>query len=76
MRNLKIHVRQENGYSPLNAENNRGVSNRDMLTYAHEKIYILLSVLSIFFSFFYEFNLNTQGFVYLAIVQAILFIIT
>ena len=49
-------------YSPLNAENNRGVTNDVMCAYAHEKIKILLSVLSILFLSFYDFNLNTQGF--------------
>ena len=36
------------GYSPLNAENNRGVTNDVIFTYAHEKINFLFSVLSIF----------------------------
>ena len=65
MRNLKIDVR----YSPLNAENNRGVTNDVMYAYMHTKINILLSVLSIVFSLFYDFNLNTQGFVYLEFVK-------
>ena len=54
------------GYSPLNAENNRGVTNDVIL---HEKINILLSVLSFFSFFFYDFNLNIQCFVYLEIVK-------
>ena len=37
--------------------------------YAHEKINFLLSVLSIFSLSFYDFNLNTQGFVYLDFVK-------
>ena len=53
------------GYSPLNAENNLGVTNDVLCAYAHEKINILLSVLSIFFFLFYVlFYLNTQDFVY------------
>ena len=51
--------------SLLNAENNRGVSNDVMFAYVHEIINILLSVLSIFYLSFYDFNLNTEGFVYL-----------
>ena len=51
MRYLEI-VRQEKGYSPFNAENNRGVTNDVMFAYAHEKINILFSVLSSFSSFF------------------------
>ena len=54
--------------SPLNAETNRGVTNDVMFVYAHEKINILVSVLSIGFFLFYDFNLNTQGFVYLEFV--------
>ena len=38
-------------YSPLNAENNRGVCNDIMFAYVHTKINILLSVKSICFSF-------------------------
>ena len=53
---------RKTGYSPLNAENNWGVTN-DVCAYAHKKN-ILLSVFSIFFFPFYDFNLNTQGFVY------------
>ena len=68
MRNLKIDVRQENGYSPLNVKkkkNNWGVTNAVMFAYVHTKIDILLSFLSIFFlSMFYEFNVNIQGFIY------------
>ena len=51
------------GCSPLNAENNQGVTYDVIFAYAHEKINILLSVLNIFISVFYEFNLKTQGFV-------------
>ena len=40
-----------------------------MCAHGHEKINILLSVLSIFFLSFYDFHLNTQGFVYLEIVK-------
>ena len=39
---------RKTGYSLLNAENNRGVTNDVMSTYLHTKINILLSVLSIF----------------------------
>ena len=56
---------RKTGYSPLNAENNRRVTNDVMFAYVHTKIIILQSVLSIFSFFFYDFNLNTQGFVYL-----------
>ena len=41
-----------------------------MLSYAHEKINILFSVLSIFFFLsVFDFNLNTQGFVHLDFVK-------
>ena len=40
-----------------------------MFAYEHEKINILLSALSIFSFLLYDFNLNTQGFVYLEFVQ-------
>ena len=30
------------GYTPLNAENNRGVTNNVMFAYVHEKINILI----------------------------------
>ena len=56
-------------YSPLNAENNRGVTNDVMFAYVHEKMNILLSVLSIFSFFFYDCKLNTQYFVYLEFVK-------
>ena len=56
MRYLKKYVRQESGYSPLNAENNRDVINDVMFAYAHEKINILLSVLSFVVFLFNEFN--------------------
>ena len=49
---LKIDVRQGTGYSPLNAENVRDVTNDIMFAYVHTKIIILFSVLSIFLSFF------------------------
>ena len=39
-------------YSPLNAENNRGVTNGFMFAYSHEKINILLPVLNILSFFF------------------------
>ena len=57
MRYLKFDVRRKTGYSPLNADNNRDVTTDVMFPYAHEKINILF--------FFNDFNLNTQGFVYL-----------
>ena len=56
-------------YSPLNAENNRGVTSDVMFAYVHEKKNILLSVLSIFSFRFYDFNLNIQCFVYLEFVK-------
>ena len=51
----KIDVRQENGYSLLNTENDPGVTDNISFSYMHEKIKILLSVLSIFFKFFFMF---------------------
>ena len=49
---------RKTGYSPLNADNNQGVTNDVMFAYGHMKINILISVLSIFFFFlFYDFNL-------------------
>ena len=41
------------GYFSLNVENKRGVTNGVMFAYAHEKINILLSVLSILSFFFF-----------------------
>ena len=55
-------------YSPLNAKNNHGVTNDVILTYAHEKINIMLSVSSIIFMF-YAFNLNKPGFTYTEFVK-------
>ena len=55
--------------SPCNAENNRDVTNDVMFAYVLKKINILLSVLNIFSFSFYDFNLNTQGFVYLEFVK-------
>ena len=52
MRNLKIDVIQENVASPLNTEDNHGVTFDVMFAYVHTKLNILLSVLSIFLSFF------------------------
>ena len=46
-----------------NAENSRDVTNDVMCAYVHEKINIPLFLLSICFFLFYDFNLNTQGFV-------------
>ena len=62
---------RKTGYSPLKAENTRCVINDVLFAYAHEKINILLSVLSIcyFLVYFYDFNLNTQGFVHLELVK-------
>ena len=56
-------------YSPLYAEDKRDVTNDVMFAYVHEKINILLSVLSIFSFIFYELNLNIHGFVYLEFVK-------
>ena len=50
-------------------ENNRGVTNDVMFALSHEKRNILFSVLSILSFFFYDFNLNTQGFVCSEIVK-------
>ena len=47
MRYLKIDVRLENGVLSLKCENNRGVTIDIMFVYEHEKINILLFVLSI-----------------------------
>ena len=47
----------------------RNVTNHITFAYAHEKVNILLSVLSIVVFFFFDgFNQNTQGFVYLEFV--------
>ena len=48
----------------LNAENNRGVNDNVAFAYAHEKMNILLSVLSIFSFYYNDFNLNTNSFTY------------
>ena len=56
---------RKTGHSLLHAANSRSVIHGFMFAYAHEKINILLAVLSIFFLSFLLFNLNTQGFVYL-----------
>ena len=70
MRNLKNGVRQENGVLSLKGgKQPRGFSNNVLFAYVHEKLDILLSDFRILSSFFYDFNLNTQGFVYLEFVQ-------
>ena len=66
---LKLMLNRKTRYSPFNSENNQYVMNDIMFAYVHEKINILLSVSSIFFFLFYDFNLNTQGFVYLESVK-------
>ena len=48
-------------------KNNRAVTNDDMFALSHEKINILFLFWAFFF-LFYDFNLNTQGFVNLEIV--------
>ena len=48
---------RKTGYSPLNAENNRGVTNDAMCAYVHE---------------IYDFNLSIKGFVYLEFVKYLL----
>ena len=53
MLNLKIDVREENGVLSLKNENNGDVTNNVMFAYSHEKIMILLSVLSTFLSLFF-----------------------
>ena len=54
----------------MSDKKNRDVSNDVIFAYVHEKINILLSVLSKFVSFFdYDFILNTQGFLYLECVK-------
>ena len=62
MQNLKIEVRQKNGVLSVSDpswvrvsvkyEKQPGVTNGVIIVYVHEKINILLSVLSISFSFF------------------------
>ena len=56
-------------YSPLNAENNRGVTNDVMFAFVHTKINLMLSVLSFVFFLVYDLDLNTQGFVNLEFVK-------
>ena len=71
MRNLKIDVRQENGYSYLNAENNQGVTNYVMIAYivcAWANKHSAFCGVHFFF-LFDDFNLNTQGFIYLEFVK-------
>ena len=48
----KLMSGRKTGYSSLNAENDRDVTNDIMFAYVHEKINILHSVLSIFLSLF------------------------
>ena len=60
---LKLMSDRKTGCFPLNAENNRRVTNEVMFTYAHENINSLFSVLRFGFVLFYDCNLNTQGFV-------------
>ena len=49
------------GYSLLNAKTNMGITNDVMFAYVRTKINIMLSVLSIWFVLFYDFNMNTKG---------------
>ena len=58
MQTFKIGFRQV--FTPLNAENNIGVTFDVIVAYAHEKINILDSVLNIILIFFYDVNLNSQ----------------
>ena len=60
---------RKTGYSSLNVENNWVVTNDVMFAYVQMKVNILLSVLSIFFFLFYDFNLHTQGFAYFKFVK-------
>ena len=46
---------RKTGYSPLNKENNRGVTNDVMFAYVHTKINILLSVVGLFVCSFFVF---------------------
>ena len=69
MRYLKIDAKQENRVLSLKCGKQPGVTNDIMCAYAHEKINILLSVLSILTFIFYDFNLNTKDFVYLKFVK-------
>ena len=60
MRNVKkMMSNRKTEHSPLNAENNRGLTDDVTFAFVHTKINILLSILSIF-PFFYDFNQNTQ----------------
>ena len=63
----KKNARQENRVLTLNAENSRSVTHVFMFAYANEKI--LLSVLIISLFLYHDFNLNTQGYVYLELVN-------
>ena len=65
----KLMSDRKTGYSPFHAENNRGVTNDAIFTYVHEKINILLSVLSFSSFLSYDFNPTTHGFVYLELVK-------
>ena len=56
-------------YSPLNAVNSLSVTHGSMFSSSHEKINLLLFVLSISFFLFYGFNLNLQGLVCLKFVK-------
>ena len=71
MQNLKKKIMSDRktGYSPLNADNNRSVTDVVIFAYVHEKINILPSVLNIFFFSCYDLNLNTEGLVYLEFVK-------
>ena len=63
MRNSKIDARQEIGILSRKFGKQTGVTYDVMFAYTHEKINVLLPVLSIFV-LFYNFNLKTQGFLY------------
>ena len=70
MRNLNNDVRQENWVLSLKCGIQPSVTHGFVFAYAREKVNTLLSLLSIWLSFYYYyyFNLNIQGFVCLEFV--------
>ena len=58
-----------NANNLLNEKKKRSNSTSLLATYAHKKIYILLSILNIVFFLFYDINLHRQNFVYLEFVK-------
>ena len=52
---------RKTGYSPLNAENSWSITHGFMFVYAHEKINILFSVMSLLFSFKNHLTIHKQN---------------